>query len=63
MRMCEAELANLLSESLAAGQLPDLAALRSRFAPDPARLPEVYVEMVALNVYESLSQNGLGVAA
>lgn len=62
-RMCEAELANLLSQSLAADQLPDLAALRSRFAPDPARLPEVYVEMVALNVYESLSQNGLGVAA
>jgi transposase InsO family protein len=62
-RMCEAELASLLSQSLAADQLPDLAALRSRFAPDPARLPEVYVEMVALNVYESLSQNGLGVAA
>jgi transposase InsO family protein len=62
-RMCEAELASLLSECLAADQLPDLAALRSRFAPDPARLPEVYVERVALNVYETLTQNCLGAAA
>jgi transposase InsO family protein len=62
-RMCEAELATLLTEHLRADQLPELAALRSRFAPDPARLPEVYVEMVALNVYESLTQNCLGEAA
>jgi hypothetical protein len=42
-RGCEAELAALLAIDLAAGQLPDLAALRERFAPDPAALPEVVV--------------------
>ena len=38
-RGCEAELATLLAADLAAGQLPDLAALRTRFAPDPATCP------------------------
>ena len=38
-RGCEAELATLLAADLAAGQLPDMAALRERFAPDPAHCP------------------------
>jgi len=62
-RACEAELATVLAEHLAADQLPDLAALRTRFAPDPARLPEVLVELVPLSVYEALTESYLGAAA
>ena len=62
-RACEAELAMVLTEHLAADQLPDLAALRTRFAPDPARLPEVRVELVPLSLYEALTESYLGAAA
>jgi hypothetical protein len=62
-RACEAELAGVLTEHLAAGVLPDLAALRTRFAPDPARLPQVVVELAPLSVYETLIGSGLGAAA
>jgi transposase InsO family protein len=62
-RACEAELATLLTEHLAAARLPDLAALRVRFAPDPARLPEVLVELVPLSLYEALTESYLGAAA
>src|SRR3954464_4122235 len=50
-RGCEAELAILLVADLAAGQLPDLAALRERFAPDPAALPAVSVHLAPLATY------------
>ena len=53
-RGCEAELAALLAADLAAGQLPDIAALRARFAPDPAALPEVVVHLTPLIAYEAL---------
>jgi hypothetical protein len=56
-RGCEAELASVLAADLAAGQLPDLAALRARFAPDPARLPTVVVHLVPLKAYEDLVDN------
>ena len=62
-RACEAELAGILTECLDADQLPDLAALRRRFAPDPARLPEVLVELVPLSVYETLTDSYVGEAA
>lgn len=62
-RACEAELATVLTAHLAADQLPDLAALRTRFAPDPARLPEVRVELVPLSLYEALTESYLGAAA
>ena len=62
-RACEAELATLLAEDLASHQLPDLAVLRTRFAPDPARLPQVRVQLAALSVYETLTQGALGEAA
>jgi transposase InsO family protein len=62
-RACEAELATVLTEHLAADQLPELAALRRRFAPDPARLPEVLVELVPLSLYEALTESYRGVAA
>jgi len=35
-------------------QLPDLEALRSGFASDPASLPLVHVRMVSLSDYEAL---------
>jgi hypothetical protein len=56
-RGCEAELATRLSANLAAGQLPDLAALRERFAPDPAALPEIVVHLTPLIAYEALLGN------
>jgi len=62
-RGCEAELATLLAADLAAGQLPDLAALRERFAPDPAALPVVSVHLAPLSTYEALLDNEQGEAA
>lgn len=53
-RGCEAELAACLAAELAEARLPDLAALRARFAPDPARLPNVTVTMVPLAAYDTL---------
>ncbi|MBA1142498.1 IS21 family transposase [Mesorhizobium sp. CCANP35] len=53
-RGCESELADQLTASLQARRLPDMAALRARFAPDPARLPSVVVHLVPLNAYEAL---------
>lgn len=53
-RGCEAELAGVLEELLAADVRPDLAALRERFAPDPARLPEITVTLASLASYETL---------
>jgi len=53
-RGCEADLATLLAADLAASQLPDIAALRARFAPDPASLPDVVVELTPLVAYEAL---------
>ncbi len=35
-------------------RLPDMAALRERFAPDPARLPNVVVRLAPLSAYEAL---------
>lgn len=53
-RACEAELAELLMADIEAGRLPDMDAVRARFAPDPAALPEVVVELVPLSVYDAL---------
>jgi formaldehyde-activating enzyme involved in methanogenesis len=53
-RGCEAELAESLAADLAAGRLPDIAVLRARFAPDPACVPLVKVELASLASYESL---------
>ena len=64
-RGSEAELAMLLAADLAAGQLPDLAALRERFAPDAAALPVVTVLLTPLTAYEALvgNDNEKGAAA
>lgn len=53
-RGCEGELAAELDSLLRRGDLPDPAALRATFAPDPARLPTVSVTPVQLGSYEAL---------
>jgi hypothetical protein len=53
-RTCEAQLAEALNQCLDQGQLPDLNALRARFGPDPARLPQVHVQLASLRDYEAL---------
>ena len=51
---CEALLAEHLEHLLAAGRLPDPAALRARFLPDPAALPQVSVRIGSLADYDQL---------
>ena len=53
-RAGEAELAELLAEDIAADRLPNIAVLQARFAPDPAMLPEVMVELIPLTDYDVL---------
>jgi len=53
-RGCEAELADALAAGLNAKELPDMAALRVRFAPDPALAPTVVVTLPPLHSYEAL---------
>ncbi|MBK79587.1 MAG: IS21 family transposase [Gammaproteobacteria bacterium] len=53
-RGCEAELAAELEALLETGQLPDMAALRERFGPDPAALPHIHVPLGSLADYEAL---------
>ena len=57
-RGCESQLADELATCLDAGQLPDIAALRARFAPDPANLPNIVVHLAPLNAYEALIGSG-----
>lgn len=54
-RACEADLASLIDACLDAGALPDLAELRTRFAPDPEALPQVTVQMAPLSAYDALT--------
>lgn len=51
---CEAQLATVLSATLDAGELPQIAELRMRFAPTPEQLPHVTVTLPALTGYECL---------
>jgi hypothetical protein len=53
-RGCGAELAVKLAADLEARRLPDLAALRVTFAPDPAGIPHVSVHLATLASYEGL---------
>jgi hypothetical protein len=53
-RGCERELAEELDGVLDAGQLPDPAALRRQFGPDPSALPIVTVQQVGLESYDAL---------
>jgi hypothetical protein len=62
-RACEAQLAELLADDLAQGRLPDINVLLARFAPDPARLPEVSVQLAPLSSYDVLTQATVELAA
>src|ERR1039458_5354179 len=62
-RACEAQLAAILTEDLAARRLPDLKELRARFAPDLASLPQVCVQLTPLSLYEALNDACMGEAA
>jgi hypothetical protein len=62
-RGCEADLAVQLTADLAAVRLPDITALRTRFAPDPASLPEVVVHLTPLIAYEALLGTDIGEVA
>ncbi len=62
-RGCEAELATELDGDLAAARLPDMTALRARFAPDPTRLPDVTVTLLPLSAYQALLGSQSGVTA
>jgi hypothetical protein len=53
-RACEAELAGVLEEILATGELPDLAELQSRFMPRQTVLPSVTVSLPAAITYDAL---------
>ncbi len=53
-RACEAELAEAIDAELDAGRLPDLDILGRRFAPDPAAIPDITVELVPLHLYDEL---------
>jgi len=58
-RSCEAQLAGVLADDLDHRRLPDLNALLARFAPDPARLPEVSVRLAPLSSYDILVNSGV----
>ena len=62
-RNCEAQLAQALQQCLDDGQLPDLDALDSRFAPKPAAVPQVHVQLASLRDYEALLDLATEVAA
>ncbi len=53
-RACEAELAAIIDAELDAGRLPDLGMLGRRFAPDPAAIPDITIELVPLELYDEL---------
>jgi hypothetical protein len=53
-RGCESELAEALTARLGERKLPDMAAIRARFAPDPAKLPTIVVRLASLDTYEAL---------
>ena len=53
-RGCEADLAAVVQRTLDAGALPDMAALRRRFTPDPEALPAIEVRKRSLADYDAL---------
>jgi hypothetical protein len=62
-RACEAELADVIGVELEAGRLPDLDALRRRFAPDLAAVPDIIVKLTPLHLYDELGTVQAGSAA
>jgi hypothetical protein len=62
-RACEAELATAIDAELDAGRLPDLDGFTRRFAPGPAAIPDITVELVPLHLYDELGTVRAGGAA
>lgn len=62
-RCCEAEIADILDADLEQKTVPDIAALRDLFAPDPQSMPLVEVRLASLSIYESLMPAGAAPAA
>jgi hypothetical protein len=62
-RACEGELAAAIEAELDAGRLPDLDVLARRFAPDPAAMPHITVELTPLHLYDELGTVRTGGAA
>ena len=62
-RACEAELAAAIDAELDTGRLPDLDGFARRFAPDPAAIPDITVELVPLHLYDELGTVRAGGAA
>jgi hypothetical protein len=62
-RAREAELAAAIEAELDAGRLPDLDGLGRRFAPDPAAIPDITVELAPLHLYDELGTVRVGEAA
>ena len=62
-RGCEADLALVLADDIAADRLPDMTALRARFSPDPAALPTVVIQLASLATYDALLGEPMGAAA
>jgi hypothetical protein len=58
-RGCEAQLARALADDLDQRRLPDMSALLLRFAPDPARLPDVSVHLASLSSYDVLVESSM----
>ena len=53
-RGCEAEIAAQIEEDMRHKQIPDIVALRARFAPCAGGLPKVEVRLGALAAYNNL---------
>jgi hypothetical protein len=61
---CEAELAEAIDAELDAKRLPELAALRERFRPATAAIPDVVVNLTPLGAYDELAAvTDMGAAA
>lgn len=60
---CEGELADAITDDLDAGRLPDLAALRSRFAPSVGLVPNVAVALASLAAYDEIAASNSGAFA
>ena len=59
-RACEVELAAAIDAELDAGRLPDHNHLGRRFAPDPASIPDITIELAPLYLYDELGTVRLG---
>ena len=62
-RGCEAEIASILEADLDQKTIPDIAAMRDLFAPDPESLPKVEVRLASLAAYETIAASSQHQAA